>query len=203
MGMLHSHTSQPKSSLSYPIGHCKEQYFPRSGQESSERVEGEVILTWAQQSIKGKGMSCYGAAHRKILVTESLVKTAAMDTNKLSRIWARLCCCENRAVVKFVWHQQEQTGKYSVVYPSFSMQNHKKQHVRRNVSYSCFCKSVPETFNPLGWTKSEERELTIETLAEQTSIFVLLEAVGAVIPGQGAVFQRRAQHGANGFIRRL
>lgn len=54
MGMLHSHTSQPKSSLSYPIGHCREQYFPSSGQESSEKVEGEVIRSWAQQSIKGR-----------------------------------------------------------------------------------------------------------------------------------------------------
>jgi len=33
-------------------------------------------------------------------------------------------------------------------------------------------------FNPL----REESELTVEALAEQTSIRVLLEAVGAVIP---------------------
>lgn len=45
--------------------------------------------------------------------------------------------------------------------------------------------------------------LTAEALAQQTSVVVLLEAEGAVVDGQGAVFQRRAQQGANGLIRRL
>lgn len=45
--------------------------------------------------------------------------------------------------------------------------------------------------------------LTAEALAQQTSIVVLLEAEGAVVDGQGAVFQGRAQQGAYGLIRRL
>lgn len=45
--------------------------------------------------------------------------------------------------------------------------------------------------------------LTAEALAQQTSIVVLLEAKGAVVDGQGAVFQQWAQQGANSLIRRL
>lgn len=45
--------------------------------------------------------------------------------------------------------------------------------------------------------------LTAEALAQQTSIVVLLEAEGAVVDGQGAVPQRRAQQGANSLVRRL
>lgn len=45
--------------------------------------------------------------------------------------------------------------------------------------------------------------LTAEALAQQTSIDVLLEAEGAVVDGQGAVFQRRAQQGANSLVRGL
>lgn len=45
--------------------------------------------------------------------------------------------------------------------------------------------------------------LTAEALAQQTSIVVLLEAEGAVVDGQGAVLQRRAQQGANSLVRRL
>lgn len=45
--------------------------------------------------------------------------------------------------------------------------------------------------------------LTAEALAQQTSVGVLLEAEGTVVDGQGAVFQRRAQQGANSLIRRL
>lgn len=67
MGMLHSHTSQPKSSLSYPIGHCREQYFPRSGQESSERVEGEVM--WSRRNNSSKAWVATGAAWGNILTT--------------------------------------------------------------------------------------------------------------------------------------
>lgn len=67
MGMLHSHTSQPKSSLSYPIGHCREQYFPRSGQESSERVEAEVVDRGANNSSKAR--VCCRAARGNILTT--------------------------------------------------------------------------------------------------------------------------------------
>lgn len=54
-----------------------------------------------------------------------------------------------------------------------------------------------------GQHQVKDRELTTEALAEQTSIFVLLEAIGAVIPRQGAVFQGRTQQGANRLIRRL
>lgn len=46
-------------------------------------------------------------------------------------------------------------------------------------------------------------KLTAEALAQQTSVVVLLEAEGAVVDGQGAVFQRGAQQGAHGLIRRL
>lgn len=42
-GALHSHTSQPKSSLSYPMGHRSGQYLARSGQESSERAGGKRV----------------------------------------------------------------------------------------------------------------------------------------------------------------
>lgn len=49
----------------------------------------------------------------------------------------------------------------------------------------------------------KESGLTAEALAEQTPILVLLEAVRAVDTRQGAVVHGRAQHGANGFIRRL
>lgn len=49
----------------------------------------------------------------------------------------------------------------------------------------------------------EEREPTAETLAEQTSVSVLVESIGAVAPREGAVFQRRTQHGADRFIRGL
>lgn len=97
-GMLHSHTSQPKSSLSYPIGHSREQYFPRSGQESSARVEGEVVHQ------KAKGRSSYGAE----------------------------------------------------------------------------CKNILETLNLA--PRHTLLKLTVETVAEQTSIFVLLEAEGTVVP---------------------
>lgn len=55
----------------------------------------------------------------------------------------------------------------------------------------------------MGPTLSEESELTAETLAEQASVLVLLEAIGTFIPRQGAVFQGRTQQGADRFIRRL
>lgn len=50
----------------------------------------------------------------------------------------------------------------------------------------------------------EERlKLTAEALAQQASAVVLLEAEGAVVDGQGAVLQRRAQQGAHSLVRRL
>lgn len=61
-----------------------------------------------------------------------------------------------------------------------------------------------EALKPSGApTLRKESGLTAEALAEQTPVLVLLEAVGAVVGRQGAVFQRRAEHGAHRFIRRL
>lgn len=67
---------------------------------------------------------------------------------------------------------------------------------------SCF--SGTASRNPSGPpTLGKESGLTAEALAEQTPVLVLLEAVGAVVSGQGAVVERRAEHGAHRFIGRL
>lgn len=49
----------------------------------------------------------------------------------------------------------------------------------------------------------KESGLTAEALAEQAAVLVLLEAVGAVVGRQGAVFQGGAEHGAHRLIGRL
>lgn len=57
--------------------------------------------------------------------------------------------------------------------------------------------------NPSGAPMRKQSGLTAEALAEQAAVVVLVEAVGAVVCRQGAVFQRRAAQGAHRFIRRL
>lgn len=110
MGLLHSHTSQPKSSLSYPIGHCSEQYFPRSGQESSERVEGEVVHCSANNS--SKLGSCCRAACGNILASSLRWLQCFAEIRPISSPYARLRL--NPSIyVHLVWHQREQTCKSS------------------------------------------------------------------------------------------
>lgn len=152
VGTLHSHTLQPKSSLSYPMGHCSGQYLPRSGQESSERGEGEGHVT------VGKTVMSLHEAIRELWLTRSCLQ--GCSGLKLQQKHARCCT--------FWWDGPQQA------------------------------------WNPSGPpTPRKESGLTAEALAEQTPAVVLLEAVGAVVSRQGAVFQQRAEHGAHRFIRRL
>lgn len=65
------------------------------------------------------------------------------------------------------------------------------------MSQVCFSKSGPATRG------CASRELTAETLAEETSVFVREKAVGTLAARQGAVLQRRTQQGANGLVGRF